>query len=407
MSTTEKSESMGSSVSSENHMTSLLAATDAPELTVINSVIVLARHKKKLIGIPLIFALVAIGVSFAMSDVFLASTKLLPPQQQQSSAAAILSQLGGAAGAVIGGTSVKSPNDLYLGMLRSRTIADAVIAKHNLADVYGFKSPSRVREELEKNTDLVSGKDGLITISVSSEDKKLAPLLANSYVSELIKLTSMLAVTDASQRRLFYERQLNLAKDNLANAEMTLKSALETRGVVSVDAESRSILETVGRVRAQISAKQIELSSMSAFLTSSNPEYRRTQEQLASLRTELSKLENGRADGTSDEKSAGLENIKILRDLKYYQMLYELLAKQYEAARLDEARDSAVIQVLDPAIEPEKRSSPKRALIAVVAAMFGLFLSILTVFLIELHRKLLQLPGGALRLQEFRSELTK
>lgn len=401
MSTTEQAESL--EVDGQR-------ALDAPELTVINVLIVLARHKKKLLGLPLAFACIALGASCAMPDVYQASTKLLPPQQQQSGAAAILSQLGGVAGAVAGGASLKSPNDLYIGLLRSRTIADAVIAKHQLNTVYGSTSPAYVRAELEKDTDIASGKDGLITISVSSEDKKMAPLVANAYVTELTKLTSAMALTEASQRRLFYERQLERAKDNLAKAEMTLKSALETRGVVSVDAESRTILETVGRVRAQISAKQIELSAMSAFLTSSNPEYRRTEEQLASLRAELSKLENGRSDsGASAEgrKSVGLENIKILRDLKYYQMLYELLAKQYEVARLDEARDSAVIQVLDPAIVPERRASPKRGVIAVAAAMFGLFLAILTVFASEAHRGLLRLPNGAARWEEFKLHLKR
>lgn len=386
------------------------SAHDAPELSVIKVLILLAKHKKKLLGVPLACALIAVAASFGMPNVYQSSTKLLPPQQQQSGAAALLSQLGGMAGAVAGGAGLKNPNDLYIGMLRSRTIADAVIAKHQLDKVYGFQSPARVRQELEKNTEVVTGKDGLITISVSSENKALVARLANTYVDELIRLTGTLAVTEASQRRVFYERQLERAKNNLADAELSLKSALETRGVVSVDAESRAIVETVGRVRAQISAKQIEISSMSAFLTPSNPEYRRAQEQLASLRAELSKLENGRpqvSDTSSGTKSVGLENIKILRDVKYYQMLYEMLAKQYEVARLDEARDSAIIQVLDRAIEPEKKSSPKRLLIGVVAAMVGLFLTLVGVFAIEAKRGLVNLPGGAARWDELKSTLRK
>lgn len=408
MSTIEKSTSADSQRCIESPLSNTHEMSDAPELSVIKVLILLAQHKKKIAGIPLICGILALGFSFTLPNVYEASAKLLPPQQQQSGAAALLSQLGGMAGAVAGTAGLKSPNDLYIGMLRSRTIANAVITKHQLDKVYGFTSPERVRQELAKNTDVATGKDGLITISVANEDRKLVARLANAYVDELVKLTSVLAVTEASQRRMFYERELERAKNNLASAELTLKSSFETRGVVSVDAESRTILETVGRVRAQISAKQIELSSMSAFLTPSNPEYRRAHEQLVSLRAELSKLENGRPEAgnaSPGSHSVGLQNIQVLRDVKYYQMLYELLAKQYEVARLDEARDSAVIQVLDPAIEPEKKAGPKRGLISVIAAMVGLLLTLFGILSVEAKRGLLRLPGGEARWKELKLHL--
>jgi tyrosine-protein kinase Etk/Wzc len=381
---------------------------DAPELSVVKGLIVLARHKKKLLGAPLASALAGAVIAFLLPNVYQATAKLLPPQQQQSSAAALLSQLGGVAGAVAGGAGIKSPNDIYIGMLRSRTVADAIIAKYDLKKVYGFSSQERIRNKLEENTAVASGKDGLITITVADENKALVAKLANSYVDELVRLTNTLAVTEASQRRVFYERQLDRAKDNLASAEQALKSALDTHGVVSVDVESRAMLENIVRLRAGISAKQIELSSMNAFLTSANPEYHRVQEELSSLRAELSKLENGRVgadENTSPQKSAGLENIKLIRNVKYNQMLYELLAKQYEVARLDEAKDGLVVQVLDSAIEPERKSSPRRVLIAVVFAMAGLFLTLLWIFAVEAKRSLVRLPGGAAKWDELRNLL--
>lgn len=352
---------------------------EKPEIGLLDCLIVLAKRKRIVIGVPIASAVIAAGLSFAVPNIYLASTKLLPPQQAQSGAAALLSQLGGVASAVAGGAGLKNPNELYVGMLKSRTIADRLITKFDLKRVYDTDSQERARLALEQNTAIASGKDGLITIAVESKDKKLVAQLANGYVSELLDLTKVLAITEASKRRIFFERQLVQAKDNLASAEMALKNGLGTRGVISVDSESRVIVETVGRLRAQVSAKEIQLSSMSAFVTTSNPEYRKVQEELASLRAELTKLENGRAEEDAGDKvsakQGGLENIKLLRDVKYYQMLYELLAKQFEVARLDEAKDPSIVQVLDPAIEPERKFKPKRALI--VLAVF--FISLISV----------------------------
>ena len=337
--------------------------------------IVLAKHKWKIIGLPMAVGLAAVAVSFALPNVYRANTKVLPPQQAQSGAAALLSQLGGVA--AVGAAGIKNPNDLYIGMLRSRTVADNLIKQFDLKRKYDTDSVEKARTTLEENTAIVAGKDGLISIDVEDHDQKFVAKLANSYVDELTKLTRQLAVTEASQRRLFFEKQLELSKDNLASAEMTLKKTLDTRGVISVDSDSRAIVETVGRLRAQISAKEIQLASMQAFVTTNNQEYKRAQEELGSLRSELSKLENGRPElesrSSSTNQQVGLENIKILRDVKYHQMLYEMLSKQYEAARLDEAKDGAVIQVLDRAAEPERKFKPKRAILGILAAALAFF----------------------------------
>jgi len=369
------------------------------EFNILDLMIVLARHKKLIIWLPVIVAIAAAAISFALPNVYKANTKLLPPQQAQSGAAALLSQLGGAAGLAAGAAGLKNPNDVYIGMLKSRTTADKLIAAFDLQKVYDEDTLEQTRKALEEKSVIAAGKDGLITIEVEDKDRKRAAQVANGYVTELVKLTKVLAVTEASQRRLFFERQLELAKDNLAKAEMTLKGALDTRGVISVDAESRAVVETVGRLRAQISAKEIQLNSMQAFVTPNNPEYKRTQEEISSLRAELARLENGRPgaeqSGSGATRQAGLENIKVLRDVKYYQMLYELLAKQYEVARLDEAKDSAIIQVLDPAVEPERKSGPKRVIIIVLSTLLALFAAIAWAFVTETKKRLLAKPKNA------------
>ncbi|MBQ5939645.1 Wzz/FepE/Etk N-terminal domain-containing protein [Massilia sp. AB1] len=365
----------------------------------------LARSRKLIVGVPFVVALVAAAISIALPNIYRAETKLLPPQQAQSSAAALLSQLGGMAGAAAGVAGLKSPNELYVGMLRSRTIADKLIARFGLAKEYGEESPQLIRAALEANTAIVTGKDGMISIQVEGENKKLVAPLANAYVEELLSLTKVLAVTESSQRRLFFERQLELAKNNLAKSEVALKSVLDTRGVVSVDMQSQAVVETVARLRAQASAKEIQLNAMRPFVTESHPDYRRAAEELASLRRELSSLENGRPGAEGGEiQGKGVENIQLLRDVKYYQMLYELLAKQYEVARLDEAKDPAIIQVLDAAIEPERKIKPKRALFVVTLTILALAATMLAVLFLDLKQRALQDPGAARQWEEFKRQ---
>lgn len=377
--------------------------------TLFDVAVALSRHKRKIILIPLVVAVIAAATSFMIPKSYKASTNLLPPQQAQSSASMLLSQLGSTAGMAAGVAGIKNPNDLYIGMLKSRTVADKLIEKYGLKTVYSTESQEVARKKLAENTTISSGKDGLIVIEAEDENQKLVAQIANGYVDELFQLTKNLTVTEASQRRAFFERQLEHAKDNLANAEMSLKGSLDTGGVISVDTQSRAVLETAARLRAQISAKEIQLNAMRPFVTSSHPEYKRTEQELSSLRDELTKLERG--TGTTEaaierqEKIGGLGNIKLLRDVKYYQMLYELLAKQYEVARLDEAKEPSMIQILDRAVDPERPFKPRRLLIVFITTMFAFLLTVVAVLLLEAKKKLLASATGAAKWAEIKSNL--
>lgn len=373
-------------------------------LTLFDVAIALARRKKLLVGLPLVVGVLAAGISLAMPNWYAASTKLLPPQQPQSGASALLSQLGGATGLATGLAGVKSTTDVYIGMLKSRTVADRMIARFDLKKHYDSDSAELTRRDLAKHTVVASGKDGMISIEVEDKDPKLAAGLVNGYVEELERLTKTLAVTDASQRRLFFERQLETAKNNLAKVEIALKGAMNSGGVISVDSESRAILETAARVKAQVSAKEIQLGSMRAFVTAQNPEYQRAFQELNSLKAELAKLEGGRPESAGAGASrAGLENIQLMRDLKYYQMLYELLAKQYEMARLDEAKESSLIQVLDPALVPEFKSRPKRAMMVLGSTFLALLAAIAWILFSTVRQRALAVPSEAARWHELES----
>lgn len=373
--------------------------------------LVLASRKKLIIGLPLIVGIVATIICLLLPNIYRANTKLLPPQQSSSSTAgALLAQLGGAAGAVAGAAGIKNPNDLYIGMLKSRLISDNIIARYNLKKVYDKDSLEKTRMELAENTFVATGKDSFIVIEVEDEDRQRSADLANAYVDELLKLTKVLAVTQAGQQRMFYEQQLELAKNNLAKAEAALKTRLDSTGVVSVDADSRAIVEVVSRLRAQVAAKEIQIASMQAFVTTNNQEYKRAQEELSSLKDQLSKLQNGTSVAGDSEKNAsgnstGLESIKILRDVKYYQMLYEILSKQYELARLEEAKNIALIQVLDNAIPPELKYKPKRAILILTSVMFAFVLAVILAVLLDVKRKTLLIPERAARWYQLRASI--
>lgn len=345
--------------------------------------ILLAKRKRLIFGLPLIMGLCATLISVALPNIYQANAKLLPPQQAQSGAQAMLAQLGGAAGIAASLGGIKNPNEMYIGMLKSRTIADRMIARFDLKKVYDLDLLEKTRKELASNSTFTTGKDGLINIEVEDENPQRVAEMANAYVEELSRLTTVLAVTEASQRRMFFERQLALAKNNLAEAEASLKGTISTRGVISVEGETRAIVETIARLRAQIAVKEIQFGAMQAFVTPGNQEYKRIQQEIASMRAELSKLENGSPSEASASESrpkpVGLENIKVLRDVKYQQMLYELLAKQFELARLDESKDVSIIQVLDKAVAPERKVRPIRSLIVALSTLLGVFMAIIWV----------------------------
>ncbi len=382
-------------------------AAEDDEVSLLDLLIVLAKHKRIVLGVPFVAAVVAAIISLLLPNVYTGTARILPPQQSASAASALLNQLGGAlgglAGAAGGTLGIRNPNDLYVGMLKSRTVADNLISRFELGKVYDEARLSDTRKRLEKDTTIVAGRDGIITIEVDDRDSKRAAELANAYVDELMKLTKVLAVTEASQRRLFFERQLLQAKDNLTAAEVAARQGLQKGGLAQVDAQGRSMIEVTARLRAQISAKEVQLGAMRTFAAEANPELQRTQQELEALRRELARIEGsssvaavGRGDASG---GSGLDNLGRLRDVKYYEFLYELLAKQYELAKIDEAKDATVIQVMDKAIEPDRKSKPRRSLIVMLFTFVALFASMLWVLIHEVIVRAKTDPRQASRLE--------
>jgi len=300
------------------------------EISLLDLAITLAKYKKLIIGAPFAVAVLVPIYTLFQPNIYTADTRILPPQQQ-SSASAMLSQLGAPGGGSLG---IKNPNDTYVAMLESRPLQNSMIKRFKLQAVYEAETLADARKTLEGVTTVTTGKkDGLITVSVDDQDPIRAATLANGYIDELQKLMQVFAVTDASQRRIFFEKQLHLAKEELADAEVSLKQLQQRTGVLQLDAQAGQLM------------------------------------------------------GTGQAPDIALRYIRKVRDMKYAETLYEILAKQYEMAKLDESKESTVIQVLEKAVVPQDKSKPQRSMIVLIAALATGFLAILYAFIAEALNK--------------------
>ncbi|MFM2342817.1 MAG: hypothetical protein RLZZ592_2470 [Pseudomonadota bacterium] len=310
------------------------------------------------------------GGASLLKPVFTARTVIMPPQQQQSSAASALSSLGALAG--LAGGSVKSPVDQYVALMQSVTVSDRLIDRFKLMEVYDEEFRSGARKELLKQALITVGKkDGLIVVEVDDHDAKRAADLANAYVDELRYMTNTLAVSEAQQRRRFFEQQLEATKARLTAAQ----TALQESGfnASALRAEPKSAAEGYAKLRAEVTAAEVKLQTMRRNLADRAPEVQQQQAQLDALRAELAKLEQREASAAP--RDAGY--IGRYRDYKYQETLFDLYAKQFELARMDESREGGLIQVVDVATAPDRKSKPKRGAIAAGAAVLaGLLLSV-------------------------------
>jgi hypothetical protein len=344
------------------------------EISLLDLLQTVADNLRLLILGPLLAGLAALGIAFAIAPTYTATVRFLPPQQQQSSAASMLASLGALGGLAGAASGLKNPSDQYLAFMRSQSVQDALIDRFDLIKRYEADLREDARKTLQASSRSSSGtKDGLITVEVDDKDPKFAAELANAHVQELQKLLARLAVTEAQQRRLFFEKQLQQAKDNLTRAEQALKAS----GVNSsaLKTSPQAAVEGVARLRAGITAQEIKIASMRGFLSETAPEFRQALTELSAMRAQLA-----RAEAQEPQSAGGSDYVARYRDFKYNETLFDLFAKQYELARVDESREGAVIQILDAAKPPERKSKPKKALIAVITTLAVGFALLLFVF---------------------------
>ncbi len=352
------------------------------EASLLDLLIVLARRRRWITGWTLSLTVATVLVSFLIPNEYTAETVVLPPSQNSSMAAGLLSQFAGNSALATMASStlgIKNPDDIYVSLFRTRTVEDAMIQRFDLEKRYRTKTMVDTRKKFEKLATVTLGpKDGLIRIDVRDKDPKIAAEMANAYVDDYRKLSANLAITEATRRRMFFQQQLADAQKNLAKSEEAFKQAEQTTGMLQIDSQARALIESATALRAQIVGLQAQIEGMKSYATADNPTMVVARQQLATLQAQLAQLGGNTQDPDSlivpkgKIPQASLEYIRHYRDLRYSETITELLAKQYEMAKLDEARQGALIQVADVAVPPDKKSSPRRLLIAITAFLAAL-----------------------------------
>ena len=311
---------------------------------------------------PLAAGALALGITYLIAPTFTAITTFMPPQQAQSSAASALAALGPLAGLAGGAVGASNTGDRYVALMQSVTVSDRLIERFKLMEAYDSKFRVDARKELSKNVRIALGKkDGLINIEVDDTNPQRAADIANRYVDELRRVTAGLAVTEAQQRRMFFEQQLQQSRERLVQAQQALQASGFNPGALK--AEPKAAAEGYARLKAEVTAAEVRLQVTRGSLTDGAPEVRQQQATLNALREQLARTEQAAAP------AGGPDYIGRYRDFKYQETLFDLYARQFELARVDESREGTLIQVLDTATAPERKSKPKRAITAAGTAL--------------------------------------
>lgn len=358
------------------------------------------RHKKVMAAIVGATFILSTIISLLLPKVYTSTASILPPQQEATlGASMIASQIPAAMGGALSGfLGLKSPADLWVGILNSQTVKDEIIKRFDLRKVYGKEKIEDARKALDKKVSISKTKEEIILVSVDDEDPEVAARMANAFVEELDRINKQVVMSSGKRMRIFIEKRLLEAKDELGRIENEMKTFMETNRAVKLDEQSRVIIEAVGSIKGQLMAKELELQTLLSYAAPTNPQVEILQTQVKQLKEQMRELDEGSGQKdlfvpTSNIPRLTARYTTLLRDAKIQETLFELLTQQFEMAKIQESKDSPIIQVLDYAKPPEKKSKPKRGLIIVTATFASLLLSILLVFSIQGLDRLRQMKG--------------
>lgn len=373
-----------------------VAPTD-DEINLLDLLLVLVKNKRMILGSMIAAFVLACGATLLMPNIYTATARLLPPQQEKSGLGAMLSGMGDLA-ALAGISTGGGSADLYVGMLKSRTVADAVIERFDLMQKFEWEKRDDAYQALEQKVQISADKKtAFITIAADDEDPQFAAELANAYVEELKKLNVQINLNSAGRERVFLEERLAVVKSDLIAAEEGLRTFQQTNKAIKIDAQATAVIESIARLKGEVASKEVELGVLLTSQTEQNPQVRALREGIGQLKAQLRKLEDS-SEGrkvssdvfiaTADVPSVGLQYARLMRDFKVQETLFELLTKQYEVAKISEAKNTSALQVLDEAAVPDRKSKPKRSLIVLMATFAIGFLAVLLAFVREFGQKM-------------------
>jgi tyrosine-protein kinase Etk/Wzc len=386
--------------------------------------VVLAKYGRMIVLTSAAVTILTYLYLFLSPNQYTSTARLLPPQTNLTLSAQLLDSLGGgvtpgAAGSGgLGGLSasllgLSSPADIFVGIMRSDTIADRIIARFNLRKLYNSKDIESTRNSLMRHVKIdVLRTSSLIIIGVTDKDPKRAAEMANAFVEELDNLLQRLAVQEARGRLVFLEKERAQTNQNLAKAEEVLRTFSEQNSVIQIDTQTKSILEYIANLRAEIDSREVQIQVLRQQATSSNYDMVRLETEAKGLKEKLLNAEK-RMDqacigdvclNTSKVPKLGLEYIRLYRDFKFQENLYQIYCKLVEIARLDMARNIMVISVVDQALPPERRSN-RRMFPAILTGMVAFMMMLFVAFSLEHWQNLQRTEDKAQRLSIIRNYL--
>ena len=381
---------------------------DEDEINLLELLRVIVRRRMLIVKICSATIVVSVCFSLLLKNVYTATSTFYPPQKESGlgSFASMLAQAGSLPG--LGGMGGSS--DLYMGILKSRTVADAVIKR---LDLQKTESKTLTLEAARKVTlaavKFSSGKDGIITVSANSKDPQKAARLANTFVDETIRRSIQLYLTKAGTERQFLEKRLETAKLDLKNAEGDLKTFQEQHKTIKADAQAAVAIEGIARLRAETVSKEVQLAILRNSMTEESSEVRALLAGISRLKGQMAAMTgSGGGDSvipaTGNVPSIGVEYVRKVRELKIQEAIFEQLTKQYELAKMNEAKDTSSAQVIDEAVPPVKKSGPKRLLVVILSTISAFFISIMIIFVQEYLSKMS--PEDAEIYREIRQSLS-
>lgn len=380
------------------------------EINLLDLLSVLVKRKSMIIKVTVIAALLSIGYSLTLPNIYQASSTVLPPGKDSGGglAAALAGQAGALAG-LAGVAGIGGPTDLYMSLLKSRSVTDAVIKRLDLIREFKSKKPDDARKKLEGKVKFQAGaKDGIITITATDKKPEMAATLVNTYVDELGKLTLRLNLSKASAERSFLEKRIEVVRQDLRAAEDALKDFSQKNKTVQVDSQAKASIEAVARLKAEMVTKEVQLSALRVSQTDESPEVKSLLTTISRLKREIGARSGSDGSGeglpsVGSVPSLGVQYARLLRQVKVQEAVFEQLTKQFELAKLSEAKDSANIQVIDAAVAPDRKARPKRSMIVMLATISAFFASVMAAFLFEYLEKLP--PEDRQRLEEMKLSL--
>lgn len=359
---------------------------DGPAISLAELLTWLGEGKRLIATVTLACAAVAVAVALLKTNIYTARTTLLPPgSQQQSASAAALAALGSLGGLAGGLGGAKTSDELYVNLLKSDSVLRALAKQFDLYKRYDVEQHEVLRKAWPQYMRVSADKkSGLITVEVDDEDPKFAADLANAHVPAVTQVLARLAVSEAQQRRVFFEQQLKETKEALVKAEQALRQVQEKSGMIVLDQQAEAIIKAVADLKAKIVEREVRLRVLRQSTTAQNPDVQMLASELAALRSELARMEStggpgtGKVAGSIDIPigklpSAAVDYVRAAREVKFQETMLATMLRQFEAAKLDEAKEGPGLQQVDVAQPPDRKSKPARATI-VLATTFAAFL---------------------------------